>query len=85
MAAADGFDQSRLQFVIDALRTMSSATAIDLTTVKGRSVISTNDDLLRSNGHRAIRNNDGTGMTLAQIATASGLTAAQVLDLAGRV
>jgi hypothetical protein len=85
MAAADGFDSSRLQFVIDAMRTMNSPTAIDLTTVKGRITIGTNDDILRSNGHRAIRNSDGTGMTLAQIATASGLTAAQVLDLSGRL
>ena len=78
-------DANTLQFVVDALRTMVSPTAIDLTMDKDRKKISTNDDLLRTNGHRAIRNPDGTGMTIAQIATASGLTVAQVQDIAGRI
>ena len=69
----------------DALRTMSSPTALDLTADGDRRKISTNRDLLRSNGHTAIRNSDGTGMTIAQIATAAGLTTAQVTDLAGRL
>lgn len=85
MGVLDGYDSSRLQFVVDALRTMGSPTSVDLTMEKDRKKIGTNDDALRSNGHRAIRNSDGTGMTIAQIATAAGLTSAQVLDLAGRL
>jgi len=85
MALLDGYDASRLQFVVDALRTMSSPTQLDLTVERDRKKISTIDDTLRSNGHRAIRNADGTGMTIAQIATASGLTSAQVQDIVGRI
>jgi hypothetical protein len=85
MGVLDGYDASRLQFVADALRTMSSPTVVDLTTEVHRKKISTNDDTLRSNGHRAVRNSDGTGMTIAQIATAAGLTSAQVQDMAGRL
>jgi hypothetical protein len=85
MALLDGYDASRLQFVVDALRTFSSPTAVDLTMEKDRKKIGTNDDQLRSNGHRAVRNSDGTGMTLAQIATSANLTVAQVTDIAGRI
>lgn len=85
MGVLDGYDPSRLQFVMDALRTASSPTAIDLTQNAHRAKMSTNDDYLRTNGHRAVRNADGTGMTLAQIATAAGLTSVQVQDLAGRI
>lgn len=85
MAVLDGYDSNRLQFVVDALRTMNSPTAVDLTKVADRQRVGTNLDLLRTNGHVAIRNNDGTGMTIAQIATAANLTTAQVQDLAGRI
>jgi hypothetical protein len=76
---------STLQFVADALRTAFSPTAIDLTMEKDRKKIGTINDTLRSNGHIAIRNPDGTGMTIAQIATAANLTVAQVTDIAGRL
>jgi hypothetical protein len=85
MAVLDSYDASRLQFVVDALRTMNSPTTIDLTTNSGRQTVHTVNDILRTNGHKAIRNPDGTGMTIAQIATASGLTVAQVTDIAGRI
>jgi hypothetical protein len=85
MALLDGYDASRLQFVVDALRTATSPTSIDLTQENQRKKLSTNDDILRSNGHRAVRNVDGTGMTIAQIAAAAGLTSAQVQDIAGRI
>jgi hypothetical protein len=84
MGVLDGYDSSRLQFVADALRT-SSHMALDLAKESDRKKISTRDDILRSNGHIAVRNSDGTGMTIAQIATAANLTSAQVQDLAGRL
>jgi hypothetical protein len=85
MALTDGYNPSTLQFVIDALRTASSPTSIDLTTEIGRKKIATEKDVLQSNGHKAVRNNDGTGMTIAQIATAANMTTAQVTELAGRL
>jgi hypothetical protein len=84
MAVLDGYDPSRLQFVVDALRTAVAVVPVDLTTDKDRKKMSTNNDQLR-NGRRAIRNPDGTGMTYAQIAAAANLTVAQVQDLAGRI
>lgn len=80
-----GYDSSRLQFVADALRTAVSPTVLDLTMEVDRRKHSTNGDILRSNGHRAIRNSDATGMTIAQIATAANLTSAQVQDMVGRI
>lgn len=85
MAVLDSIDAGRLQFVVDALRTAVSPTQLDLTMNGDRQKVHTINDTLRSNGHKAIRNPDGTGMTLAQIATASGLTVAQVQDIAGRI
>lgn len=85
MALLDGYDANRLQFVVDALRTASSPTVLDLTMDADRRKHSSNSDILRSNGHRAVRNADSTGMTIAQIATASNLTSAQVQDIAGRI
>ena len=84
MGVLDGYDSSRLQFVVDALRTDGSM-PVDLTMESRRVKIGTNDDFLRRNGHRAVRNSDGTGMTIAQIATAANLTVAQVQDIAGRI
>jgi hypothetical protein len=70
-----------LQFVIDALRTVGN---LDLTMIKDRKKLSTTDDrgLL---GHPAIRNPDGTALSIAQIAAAAGVTTAQVMDIAGRI
>ncbi len=85
MGVLDGYDASRLQFVVDALRTASSPTQLDLTKETDRKKISTTNDILRSNGHVAIRNADGTSLTVAQIATAANLTVAQVTDIAGRL
>lgn len=85
MALLDGYDTSRLQFVADALRTAISPTSVDLTMETDRKKISTHNDFLRSNGHRAVRNSDGSGMTIAQIAAAANLTVAQVQDAAGRI
>lgn len=78
------YDANTLQFVADALRTMNSPIQLDLTKDADRRKHSTNDDILR-NGHRAIRNSDGTSLTIAQIAAASNLTVAQVTDIAGRI
>lgn len=85
MAATDFVNASTLQFVVDALRTATSPTVVDLTMEKDRKKISTINDTLRSNGHGAIRNSDGTALTIAQIATAANLTTAQVTDIAGRI
>jgi hypothetical protein len=85
MALLDGYDANRIQFVVDALRTAVSPTTIDLTMESSRKKIGTRDDILRSNGHIAVRNSDGTGLTYAQIATAANLTVAQVQDIAGRI
>ena len=85
MGVVDGYSPSTLQFVVDALRTMSTPTSVDLTMESDRRKISTIQDTLRTNGRQAIRNADGTGMTIAQIATAANLTAAQVRDIAGRI
>jgi hypothetical protein len=86
MALLDGYDSSRLQFVADALRSaVGPMNPLDITIEVNRKKISSNDDQLRANGHRAIRNSDGTAMTIAQIATAANLTSAQVQDIAGRI
>jgi hypothetical protein len=74
-------DCSSLRMLCDG----KAAYVIDLTMTNHRKKISTNDDILQTNGRRAIRNADGTGMTLAQIATAANLTVAQVTDIAGRL
>ena len=85
MGVLDGYDANRLQFVVDALRTAQSPTVVDLTMNRDRGKLATQDDYLRARGRPAIRNSDGTGMTYAQIATAAGLTTAQVQDIAGRL
>jgi hypothetical protein len=86
MGVLDGYDSKRLQFVADALRTMNMAMPnLDLSKEGSRRAISTSADALRISGHAAVRNGDGTALTIAQIATAANLTVAQVTDLAGRL
>jgi hypothetical protein len=86
MGVVDGYDSARLQFVVDALRTVNmGAPNLDLTMESSRQRLSTNRDTIRASGHSAVRNGDGTAMTIAQIATAANLTVAQVTDIAGRI
>ena len=82
--AIDNVSPSTLQFVIDALRTAIGG-SLDLTSDTNRRKLSTHRDRDTVAGHVAIRNGDGTGMTMAQIATAANLTTAQVQDIAGRI
>lgn len=84
MGLLDTVNASTLQFVADALRTMVIPPA-DLTTASGRGKLNTPADVSSKSGRPAIRNPDGTAMTVAQIAAAANLTVAQVTDLAGRV
>jgi hypothetical protein len=85
MALLDGYAPTTLQFVANALRTqLMNAPNLDLTTEGSRKKISTSSDRNRS-GQPAVRNGDGTALTIAQIATAANLTVAQVTDLAGRL
>lgn len=72
-----------LQFVLDSLRTAHVGT-LDLTSETNRKLLNTRRDKSIV-GKPAIRNGDGTAMTVAQIATAANLTVAQVNDLAGRI
>jgi hypothetical protein len=85
MAVTDGVNASTLQFVADALRTALIMPTLDLTKDGNRHKISTIDEALRTTGRPAIRNGDGTSLTIAQIATAANLTVAQVTDIAGRI
>jgi hypothetical protein len=84
MGVVDGYSPSTLQFVADALRSVH-AVPPDLTTAAGRILLNSERDFSPKSGHRAIRNPDGTTLTLAQIATAANLTVAQVTDIAGRL
>jgi hypothetical protein len=86
MGVLDGYDSSRLQFVADALRTINMKMPnLDLTKENDRKKLSTISDTTANSGHAAVRNGDGTAMTVAQIATAANLTVAQVTDLLGRL
>ena len=84
MGLLDGYSPSTLQFVADALRTQH-APSLDLTMNIDRTKLHTYRDMLQKSGRPAIRNGDGTALTIAQIATAANLTVAQVTNLAGRV
>ena len=84
MGVVDGYNSSVLQFVVDALRTQH-APAADLTTASGRRMLHAETDRLVATGRPAIRNPNGTALTVAQIATAANLTSAQVQDIAGRL
>jgi hypothetical protein len=70
-----------LQFIIDALRTVGN---LDLTMDKDRRKLSTSGDR-GALGHPAIRNPDGTALSVAQIAAAANVTTAIVMDIAGRI
>lgn len=84
MALTDGVGPSTLQFVADALRTMNaSEPALDMTKESNRQNVGRG--MLRSSGHAAVRNADGTALTIAQIATAANLTTDQVTEMANRV
>jgi hypothetical protein len=80
MAILDEYPAPILQFVSDALR---SGVSLDLTLEAHRKKLNTESDRGTS-GHRAIRNSDGSSMTIAQIAAAANLTVAQVMTIAGR-
>ena len=81
-----GVSPSTLQFVADALRTASAANStLDLTKDSNRRRMNTAEEATQHTGRPAIRNSDGTSMTVAQIATATNLTVAQVTDIAGRL
>jgi len=83
MADLPDISPSTLQFVIAAVRT-SFGGNLDMSVASNRSKISTQDD--RHNfGKPAVRNPNGTAMTVAQIATATNLTTAQVTDILGRI
>lgn len=86
MGVVDGYNASTLQFVVNALRTSTgSAAPLDLTKESDRKKINTDRDAVQKTGQLAIRNADGTPLTIAQIATAANLTVAQVTDIAGRI
>jgi hypothetical protein len=86
MGVVDGYDANRLQFVANALRTANMGTPnLDLTLAGARQAISTSIDTIRKSGQPAVRNGDGTALTIAQIATAANLTVTQVTDIAGRI
>lgn len=57
---------------------------LDLSVDDNRKRISTRRDR-NTAGKDAIRNGDGTALTIAQIAAAANLTTAQVTDIAGRI
>lgn len=78
-----GISPSTLQFVIAAFRTGLGGN-LDLTSTTNRRKMATDEDQ-HGYGKRAVRNGDGTSMTIAQIATAANLTTAQVIDIAGRI
>jgi hypothetical protein len=85
VGVADGYDPSRLQFVVDALRTTTSTPPLDLTQNSHRARMATDQDVSRKSSRPAVRNGDGTALTVAQIATAANLTVAQITDIFGRL
>lgn len=83
MAVGDGISPSTLQFVIAAFRTGVGGN-LDMTSDSNRRKMGTDRDNHQF-GKPAVRNGDGTAMTIAQIASAANLTTAQVIDIAGRI
>ena len=83
MADIPDLSPSTLQFVIAAFRTSLTGN-MDMSVNDNRRRIGTSDDR-HQYGKSAVRNPNGTAMTIAQIATAANLTTAQVTDIAGRV
>jgi len=74
---------STIQFVLDALRTLNSP-PLDLSKDENRRKMSRREEL-NYKGTGAIRNADGTSMSIAQIAFSSNLSFAQVTQLFGSI